>query len=508
MGRYYVTTPIYYVNDVPHIGHAYTTLAADVLARYKRMDSFDVYFLTGTDEHGQKIERAANEKNLGPKEFADQVVVRFKDLWKKMNITNDDFIRTTEQRHERVVKWFFEKLYAKGDIYLGTYEGLYCVSCETFLTTSQLIDGGCPVCKRKPELVREPNYFFRLSKYQHALLKLYEEHPEFVRPDFRLNEVVSFVRQGLEDLSISRASFKWGISVPNDPQHVIYVWFDALINYVSGLGQPDGGSELYKKFWPADVHLIGKDILRHHAIYWPAFLLAADVSLPKTVFAHGWWTVEGEKMSKSFGNIVDPYEMIETYGLDQFRYFLLREVPFGLDGDFSRDAVKGRINSELANDLGNLLGRAQGMCLKYFSGKLKDLDSIEGIDEKLIEAAGKMDSGMRAGIDEIAFHHSLEALIGFVDFANKYIDQTAPWTLFKENKMGRLARVLYSLLESLRQIALHLAPFCPDSAQKMWEALGQAGNISDARFATAGKWGIFNSEIEIKRTAALFPRIE
>jgi len=508
MSKYYVTTPIYYVNDVPHIGHAYTTLAADVLARYKRMDSVDVFFLTGTDEHGQKIERTAKEKGLEPKELADRVVVRFKELWKEMNITNDDFIRTTEPRHERVVQWLFKTLHDKGDIYLGTYEGLYCVSCETFYTQSQLEEGRCPVCKREPEVFREPNFFFRLSKYQDVLLEHYEKHPKFVRPQRRMNEVVSFVKQGLGDLSITRTGFRWGIPVPGEPDHVIYVWFDALINYISALGHPEEGSELYERFWPADVHLIGKDILRHHAIYWPAFLMAADLPLPTTVFAHGWWTVEGEKMSKSLGNFIDPHEMIEAFGLDQFRYFLLREVPFGSDGDFSEGAFKGRINSELANNLGNLLGRAQGMCVKYFSGRLPTPGTVEGIDEALIEASGEMDSAIRAAIDDVAFQRALEVLMVFVDRVNKYIDETAPWSLFKEGKTERLARVLYNVFESLRLIALHFSPFCPDSSQRMWEALGQEGSVSDAHYETHGRWGLFNAGSEIKRTPSLFPRVE
>ncbi len=508
MAKYYVTTPIYYVNDVPHIGHAYTTLAADVLARYKRMDSADVFFLTGTDEHGQKIERAAREKGLAPKELADRVVVRFKDLWEKMKITNDDFIRTTEPRHERVVQWLFKTLYDKGDIYLGTYEGLYCVGCETFYTKQQLEDGRCPVCKREPEMFSEPNFFFRLSKYQDALLEHYEKHPEFVKPRLRLNEVVSFVKQGLSDLSITRTGFKWGIPVPNEPEHVIYVWFDALINYISALGHPEEGGELYEKFWPADVHLIGKDILRHHAVYWPAFLIAAGLPLPKCVFAHGWWTVEGEKMSKTFGNVVDPHEMIDVYGLDQFRYFLLREVPFGMDGDFSKEAIKARINSELANDLGNLLGRAQGMCIKYFSGRLPAPGPTEGIDEALIEAAEEMDENIRTAMEDVAFQQALGALMGFVDRVNKYIDETAPWTLFREKKTDRLARVLYDVLESLRLIALHFAPFCPDSAQRIWEALGQDGEVCNARYGTHGKWGLLGTDVEIRRTPPLFPRIE
>ncbi len=381
---FYVTTPIYYVNDVPHIGHAYTTVACDALARYKRAAGCDVFFLTGTDEHGQKVEKAAAERGEKPIDLADRVVTRFQKLWELLEISNTRFVRTTEADHRRSVSELFRRIEARGDVYLGEYEDWYCTPCETFWPESQLLEGNCPDCHRPTERLKEPSYFFRMSRHQDALLRHIEENPDFIQPVSRRNEIVSFIREGLRDLSISRTSFSWGIPVPADPKHVVYVWFDALTNYITGVGFPDH-TESFGKFWPADVHVIGKDILRFHTVYWPTFLLSAGLPLPKRVFAHGWWTVEGKKMSKSLGNVVDPAAMAQEYGVDAFRYFLLREVPFGLDGDFSRDALVHRINSDLANDLGNLSSRVLAMLDRYRAGVVP---SVVSFGSEAVDAVG------------------------------------------------------------------------------------------------------------------------
>ena len=509
---FYVTTPIYYVNDVPHIGHAYTTIIADALARFQKLAGKDVFFLTGTDEHGQKIEKAAAERGLTPKALADSVVGRAQDLWRAVNISHDFFIRTTMDFHEKGVQKLFQMLVDKGDIYKGEYKGWYCVSDENFLPDDVPLEAdgckACPDCGKKAYGVSEETYFFRLSAYQELLLALYAEHPEFVRPQSRLNEVTSFVRGGLKDLSITRTTVKWGIPVPGDPKHTIYVWFDALHNYVTGIGY-DWNPELFKKFWPADIHLVGKDILRFHAVYWPCFLMSADLPLPKKVFAHGWWTVEGQKMSKSLGNVVDPAQLVKEYGVDPIRYFLLREVPFGADGDFSRAAMVNRINSDLANDLGNLFSRALSMVVKYCDGLIPTPADLQAVDKGLQEVSAKVLPQLAKQMDDLAFNKALDSIWEIVNAGNKYIDETAPWSLAKTEKdQPRLDTVLYQALEALRICALLIAAFMPTTAERMWSQLGMEGNLWEQNIRESGKWGGLKPGGKVAKPAPLFPRIE
>jgi methionyl-tRNA synthetase len=501
---FYVTTPIYYVNDVPHIGHAYTTLAADVLARYKRLKGFDVFFLTGTDEHGQKVEKAATAAGETPLELADRVMKRFQSLWEKLEISNTDFIRTTQERHKKGVSTLFERVLEKGDIYLGEYEDWYCTPCETFWTETQLIDFKCPDCNRPTEKLKEESYFFRMSKYQDALLAHIEANPDFIQPKSRRNEIISFVKEGLRDLSVSRTTFQWGIPVPGNDKHVIYVWFDALANYITALGYPDESGN-FGKYWPASVQLIGKDILRFHTVYWPTFLMAAGLPIPSRVFAHGWWTVEGQKMSKSLQNVVEPNMLVDKYGVDAVRYFLLREVPFGLDGDFSHTALIHRINSDLANDLGNLLNRSTAMLGKYFGGVLQQPGAETELDAAYREKTLAMVAQVDGHIEDMAFSKALQSIWEVISAGNKYIDETAPWVLAKDPaQKERLATVMYYMLESQRIVYFLLAAFMPKTAEK---GLGYLG-ISQAPDCDGLVWGVLQAGTAIAKAEALFPRIE
>ncbi len=505
--HFYITTPIYYVNDVPHIGHAYTTIACDVLARYKSERGYKVFFLTGTDEHGQKVEKAAQANGETPLELADRVVKRFQSLWDKLDINHTDFIRTTQERHKKAVEEIFRRIEEKGDIYLGEYEDWYCTPCETFWTEQQLMDGNCPDCGRSTDKLKEESYFFRMSKYQDALLKHIEDNPDFIQPRTRRNEILSFIKEGLRDLSISRTTFNWGIPVPGNAKHVIYVWFDALTNYISALGFPDDEEGNFGSFWPCNVHVIGKDILRFHTVYWPTFLLAAGIPLPKKVFAHGWWTVEGQKMSKSLRNVVEPNMLVDKYGVDAIRYFLLREVPFGLDGDFSHTALVHRINSDLANDLGNLVSRSTAMLDKYFAGTLPSPAADDSFDTVFKEKFARTVTTVDKHMDDLAFNKALQSIWELVSAANKYIDDTAPWSLAKDDgQKERLGTVMYNLLESVRLIALFATPFMPSTGEKIMHILGTDPSVvrDDALF----EWGGLKAGIKIEKASPLFPRIE
>jgi len=507
---YYVTTPIYYVNDVPHIGHAYTTIAADVIARFKRLQGNEVFFLTGTDEHGQKIENTALENGEKPIELADRVVKRFQNLWKVLNITNSDFIRTTEKRHEEAVYEIFNKIFDRGDIYLGQYEGWYNVREESFVTETQLEEiNQLPPDKRpKIDKIKEESYFFKLSEYQDRLLDLYKSNPDFVKPANRLNEVISFVEGGLKDLSISRTTFSWGIPVPEKKEHVLYVWFDALTNYLTACGYP-ADKKRFESIWPADLHLVGKDILRFHAVYWPAFLMSAGLPLPKTIFAHGWWTVEGDKMSKSLGNVVDPYQVADEFGVDIFRYFLLREIPFGQDGDYSKASLIGRINGELANGLGNLVSRTLGMIEKYYEGKVPEpsdfTDYEKNIEKLALETAEKVEKEM----NNIEYSKALITIWEFIAAANKYVDDMQPWSLAKNQETReRLSTVLWVLAECIRIINIMITPFMPDTSEKIWDKLNfDSSEIESVQYDDSKSWGLLKPQTIVNKGENLFHKI-
>ena len=505
---FYITTPIYYPSAKLHIGHAYCTVMADTMTRYKRMQGYETYFLTGSDEHGQKLQRAAQEKGLKPIEYINPIVESFKSLWKRLYISNDDFIRTTEERHMKVVQDIFKKDYKKGDIYKSQYEGYYCTPCETFFTERQLVDGkNCPDCGRATELVKEESYFFKMSKYQDRLLKHIEEHPDFIQPVSRRNEMINFIKQGLEDLCISRTTFDWGIPVPIDDKHVIYVWFDALTNYISALGYGTDDDSLYQKFWPADIHLVGKDIARFHSIIWPCILMAADVPLPKQVFGHGWVLLDGGKMSKSKGNVVDPNVLLDKYGVDAIRYFLLREIITGNDGIYSEEALVKRINTDLANDFGNLVSRSVAMVDKYFGGIIPEAGQATELDEELKELALATAPKAAEAFDKLAFSEALSTIWQLVGRANKYIDETAPWILAKdESQKERLGTVLYNLLEVIRIATVLASPAMPLLSGKVSEQIGM--DLTNAAWQDGEVWGLTKAGAKVAKKEAIFPRID
>ena len=503
---YYITTPIYYPSTNLHIGNTYTTVAADAIARFKRLTGHEVMFLTGTDEHGQKIERIANEKGITPKEHVDEIVAGIKDLWKMMNISYDKFIRTTDDYHVKAVQEIFKKLYDQGDIYKDSYEGLYCTPCESFWTETQLVNGNCPDCGRPVEKAKEEAYFFKMSKYADRLIQYIEEHPDFIQPESRKNEMLNnFLRPGLQDLCVSRTSFTWGIPVSFDEKHVIYVWIDALSNYITALGYGQENQELYKKFWPADVHLIGKDILRFHTIYWPIMLMALGLELPKQVFGHGWLLVDGGKMSKSKGNVVDPVVLVNMFGADAVRYYLLREIPFGSDGLFNNEIFIKKVNTDLANDLGNLLSRTIAMVYKYFGGVIQAPTCKEPIDDELINLALSTPGKVEASIDALKIPEALESIWTLISRANKYIDETTPWILAKdEEKKERLGTVLYNLLETLRFVSVMISPFLTETSVKIDAQL-------NTKVTTWESLKEFNGTVagdKVVKGDVIFPRID
>lgn len=506
---YYLTTPIYYPSDKLHIGHAYTTVAGDAMARYKRLRGYDVMYLTGTDEHGQKIERKAAEKGVSPQTFVDGIVTGIKALWDKLDISYDDFIRTTEERHKTVVQRIFQQLLDQGDIYLGEYEGWYCTPCESYVLERQLVDGNCPDCGRPVEKVKEQNYFLRLSKYADRLLRYYDENPGFIQPETRRNEMISFINQGLDDLAVSRNTFDWGIKVPGRPDHVIYVWIDALSNYITALGYTNNEAK-FRAYWPADVHLVGKDIIRFHTIYWPIMLMALDLPLPKQVFAHGWILMKDGRMAKSKGNVIDPNTLIDRYGLDALRYFLLRDVPLGADGLFTPEGFIERLNFDLANDLGNLLNRTVVMIDKYFDGEIQPmLNDATEFDASLREMVRQSIAKMEESMEKLEFSVALASLWQLIGRTNKYIDETQPWALVKdEANRQRLGSVLYHLAESLRIVSVLLQPFMTRAPGNIWEQLGIAGDDRLTAWDSVRTFGLLPAGTKVNKGEALFPRLE
>ena len=509
MKNFYITTPIYYVNDIPHIGHAYTTIAADVAARFKRLEGYKVFFLTGTDEHGQKVQQAAKDLNVTPQQHVDKLHQRFKELWVKLNISNSDFIRTTEERHKRLVCDILQTLHEKDEIYRDSYEGWYCTPCERFWTEKDLQEGNCPDCQRKVEKIKEYNYFFRMGKYQDWLIEKIKSDPHFILPASRRNEVLGFLEKPLEDLCISRPKSRlpWGIPLPFDEEYVTYVWFDALINYISVHGSLDDIRA--SGYWPSDHNMVGKDILITHAVYWSTMLKAIGLEPPKNIFAHGWWTVNGQKMSKSLHNVVEPNQLADQFGVDVIRYFLLREVPFGLDGDFSHKALIGRLNSDLANNLGNLLNRSVNMMKKYFNGTIPEPATTGEEDIALQNKAQEVIDEVRKLYDELAFNKILQKIWELVDTTNQYIDKTGPWNLAKTDEgKERLKTVMYNAAESLRILGVLLFPFMPKSCESLMQQLGVEKKIEEQGMASLDNWGGLTSGTQTQKAKQLFPRIE
>lgn len=506
MKKYYITTPIYYPSAEFHIGHCYTTIIADAIARYKRLTGYDVFFQTGTDEHGEKIEKKAKEVGVTPKEYVDKIIENAKDLWASLGISYDYFIRTTDKDHEEAVQKIFKKLYDQGDIYKGEYKGLYCVPCESFWTESQLVDGKCPDCGREVKEVSEEAYFFNLSKYQDRLVRFYDEHPEFILPLSRKNEMLNnFIKPGLEDLCVSRTSFTWGVPVSFDNKHVIYVWIDALSNYITSLGYPDESNELFKKYWPADLHLVGKEIVRFHTIIWPIMLMALNIELPHQVFGHGWLIIDGGKISKSLGNYKDPREYINEYGVDAVRYYALREVPFGSDGTFTEETLITRTNTDLANILGNLVNRTISMSHKYFDGVILNPNIKKDIDDDLINSVTMLNKCVEEKMNNLKINEAIEEIMEVLKKCNKYIDDTTPWILAKdETKQERLQTVLYNLLESIRICAILLNPFIPNTSNKILEQL----NTKEKSYESVLSFGRLELNNTLNKPEILFARID